>query len=819
MSAGDHGEPPEGGTGGAARPGGAEPEGSPDENRFEELSECLSRIGGPGAKAREFLETARQQLRSDAPSAPKRGELVAYCIRQAADSILEPEGSSPEDQRWKKLSRKAVAAYREYERALLFSADDSDVALTAARAAIDALDEFHNGGRKRSERQATATHARLTGSIAVRPGLEPVRDFLNAREKAASRLHSACSVGDAERLLSECVEAMIAFLRSTDDKSGELAERAGRTSPGTADLEGARQLIINDSDLEVFLGSVADPAWLVLLYQDGRLNLPAGRGGWWAARAAAIRLSGTHRPQVKAWLVSVAAEDRRDSARGGAVADVLLSMAEPEFDAALKIAARHPRDRGILRLFMRALEGADPSDQIVERCADIFLNALIPEGQTEGQPAGPGWNRMSGDMIALVRMLADGANEHNANSRIRLLLHKMAKMPARYATRRLFPIDKDQRLPISTLAEIDPDEHYSEQARTVGGYLVGIVAKAMGWLPSAELLELAENAPKQLGGRLRTWILAAAPDADPDSLVAEIEDAIGSRSPNCDDIALLDRIAQELGPDGPTDRYRASIGRPAERGRGRPGPGARRPPARLVVPIPVVRPASRSGPPRRGPKRPQLPSWRTTSARRRPGTTTSDWLTTPTSTSEPGGCSPRSAQSISETSAPEQAAAEIAAWRRQPHDWGHGYQPLAQTLQQVVGENPDVWLAEPLPIARRLRHPTYISAYLQGAAKARRRQPGCLRGCAGRRAGRRDDHGPTGAVAGRASRRQQPTATRLRRRLVIRPPGRHRFGRIAAGLRHRPRRPKRRRVGLPRRRNPHKPPNLRGGPGRRRLRR
>lgn len=714
---------------GMACPGEAGPDRCPDEDRFEELFECLGGIGDPGAKTREFLETARLLLRPNASFVPRLGELVTYCIRQAADSILESAGNSPEDQRWKRLSRKAVIAYKEYERALLFSPDDSEAALTAARvdlrAEIDALDKFHNGGQRRSERQAAAAHARLTGSIAVREGLEPVRDFLKVREEATGRLHSACSVGDAERLLSECVEAMIAFLRSTADKSGDLEELAGRASPGTVDLDDAQQLIITDSDLEEFLGSVADPAWLELLYRDGRLSLPAGSGGWWAARTAAIRLSVSHREQVTAWLAGVADDGRRDPGRCAAVADVLLGMAEPEFDAALEIAARHPRDRGILRIFMRALEGMDPSDKIVERCADIFLNALIPEGQSAEQPANAGLNRMSGDLIALLRMLYDGANEHNANSRIRLLLLKMAKMPTRYGALRLFPIGRDQRLPISTLAEVDPDEHYSEHARTVGGFFVGIFGRAMGWLPAAELLELAEDAPEEVGGRFRTWILAAVHDADPDAMAAEIEEAIGSRSPNCDDIALLGRIAQELGPDDLTDRYRAALGDPPN--------------------VAEVSRALASGD--------LLPDWRYPYlwSGLLPEASAAEWAEAPATRiladrigpSESRGYylgladdpdidigagwvqSPLSAEHL-RSLGPERAAGEITVWRRQPHDWAHDYQSLARTLQQVVGENPAAWLAEPLQIALLLHHPTYISAYLQGAAKAATDNPGAF---------------------------------------------------------------------------------------------
>ena len=138
MGAGDRGEPPEGGTGDPARPGEAEPERSADEDQFEALFECLGGIGKAGANAREFLETAQQLLSSDAPAVPRLGEVVAYCVRQAADSILDTAGSSPEDQRWEDLSRDAVDAFKEYERERRFAEDSSEAALTDPLAGLRA---------------------------------------------------------------------------------------------------------------------------------------------------------------------------------------------------------------------------------------------------------------------------------------------------------------------------------------------------------------------------------------------------------------------------------------------------------------------------------------------------------------------------------------------------------------------------------------------------------------------------------------------------------------------------------------------------------
>lgn len=722
MGANDQGDTSGGGGDSDARSAGGGPGRDAGADKFDALFECLRGIGEAGAKAREFLETGRLLLVDEASVLPRRGEAVAYCVRQAADSILESAGSSPEDRSWRVLSRKVVSAKKVYERAKRFGEDGLEDALAGLLADIDALDEFHNEAPTRSEKQAAAVHARLTGSHTVGGGLGPVRDFLKVRDKAAGRLHGTCPAVEAERLLEECVDAMLGFLRSTADKSADLAELAGRVSPGEAELEESRRLIVDAGDLDAFLDSAADPAWLELLYGDGRLGLPASPTGRWVARTAAIRLSGTHRQQVADWLEAVAGEDRDDPARCAAVVDVLLSMDSPEFEAALDIAAPHPRDGSMLWHFARALEGVDSSDPIVERCAAIFLRALTPEGQPAEQPAGPGWNRISDDLIDLLRMLADGADEQNAQTRIRLLLANLESMPSEHGFRSLYPIGGNRLLSISSLAEGDPDGHFGEQRDTIGVFLVRIMAKAIGWLPAAELLELAEEAPVELAGRLRTWILAAAADSDPEEMAVEIEEAIGSRLPNCDDVALLDRISAEVGADRVADRFRAALGEPPSVAEASEALGSEGllPDWRFPYVWSGLLPEAAAA------------AWADAAAThilaaQIGSPETRDYYLglrdDPDSDMMAGWVqSPLSAEHL-RSLGPEQAADEMAAWRPQPHDSPSAILLIADVLKQLVRDDPAGWLAEPLPVAVRLRHPTYIARYLRTASHAAKENP------------------------------------------------------------------------------------------------
>ena len=693
-------------------------------DQFAELFDCLSRRGGAGRRAQDFLESARWLLGADAAGLACRGEAVAYCVREAAGSILKSAGPVTVDSPWKDLSQRVVDARYRYDQAVRFPGEgSSEAALADLLGEIDALEEFKLEWPTLNEVRAAEVNARLTGSPAQRGDLAPMFEFLGVHERASDLLHSRCPVEEAERLLGECVDSMLGLLRSPSDREAQLAEVAARACPGDDDLAEALRRIGTDRDLDVFLDRVCDPAWLALLNRDGRLDPPGGGDGRWAAHKAAVRLSASHSQQVTDWLVSIAEQRPGDRDWCAAVVGALLNMENPDIGLALRFAGRHHDSGHILWFFRRALEDTDPSDEIVLECADVFLNNLAAE---EGRAAASGWDHMPWDLMALLRMVAEGAGEANAADRVEMLLRKLERIPQRYGDLGIYPIGRDRQLSISALlgCDLDGNAAYDEDpGHALGGCLVSIMGKAMAWLPAAELLDLAGFAPEGLAGRLRTWILAEAPDADPDAMAAEIEQAITSRRPNCDDIALIDSVARDAGLHDYCDRWKAALGDPPTQAEARqaPEPGSLLP-QRWFYPYlwsPLLpEPAGQAWAGAPGPQAladvigaPENRGYYLGLADDPDSEVRAGWVQSPLSAEHLRGAGP------------EQAAAEIAAWRRQPHDWGHNYQVLAQTLGQVVGEDPDDWLADPLKIAETLHHPTYISSYLRGAARAASENP------------------------------------------------------------------------------------------------
>ena len=63
-----------------------------------------------------------------------------------------------------------------------------------------------------------------------------------------------------------------------------------------------------------------------------------------------------------------------------------------------------------------------------------------------------------------------------------------------------------------------------------------------------------------------------------------------------------------------------------------------------------------------------------------------------------------------------QAAATIVRWRPEPGDWPNSALELARTLETLVKDDAGGWVSEPVDIAVKLCHPTYISHYLQAVS-------------------------------------------------------------------------------------------------------
>ena len=228
-------------------------------------------------------------------------------------------------------------------------------------------------------------------------------------------------------------------------------------------------------------------------------------------------------------------------------------------------------------------------------------------------------------------------------------------------------------------------------------------------MSATELFEATRRLPTGLVDRVRAWILAYAPDVDADTIAAELEHAIASRDATGDDVALVDQATELCNRTALRDRCQAALGD-----------------------VPTVAEVSQA----LGADRPLPERWLRSHSwvAVLPSDMTEAWTVpcrvlatkygeirrenllqrTPFE-AQPVG-SPIDTEEL-RAMPPTQAAQTIARWRPRPHDWQDSARQLARTLETLVKEDPRGWVSEPVSIAAELRHPTYISHYLQAVAE------------------------------------------------------------------------------------------------------
>ena len=694
------------------------------------LAKELELFGPKGIRARCCLETARWCLENGAAQG-EIGRGVAACVRSAIELVLDIETSVEESGTW---AEGVVEAKVRYVRAA--EQGDADLAEMALGELLASIDLPRQGDRQSKwEAKAVGLIQRRRGDQPFVDALAPARRVVELYRRASELVHGldSTSIAEVAGLLGEVEEWLWAVLCPMPARDPRLVVLADIEDPSDEDVRQAKALLVTPRDLGVFLDRVVTPAWLERLSEGADDLDPTGRRGrWWVAHKAVVRLSGDHRERMVAWVMQVSERCRGDVAGCRSIALALLDMDPPEIERALQAAAPHLEDWWFLHNVCDALkESSHPADDVVVGAADLILNALVADSTADLHLSGGRDNQY----LALLEMLSDGATPENAALRIDLLAHKLTATGQQGRSGAIgedepmhlwvFPFQYSTSAPILSLAEIDADAVHSIDAVTaLSSCLVRIVHKAAKWLRAADLLELLSEVPDPLGHRLRVWFLSEAYDADPEEMAATIEAAIPSRSPTCDDLALIDRITEGDGSgqrcaSGYLERWKYALGEPptlmeAGRAIGSDDPLPNCPWWYPYLWAGLVPEQASS-------------QWEGSDAvdlleAKIPPRSRSDLAEIAASPSKSGavvwaGAVPSPLDgAVLRDMEPEAAAKEIAAWRPEPGDWAARAQVLASTLQGLVKADPAAWGANPARLVGMLHHPTYISRYLSAFA-------------------------------------------------------------------------------------------------------
>ncbi|MYC84655.1 MAG: hypothetical protein F4X18_03945 [Acidimicrobiia bacterium] len=652
-----------------------------------ELVDHLRREFGPhGCRAVEFLQTAQCLLEAEPVAVSKLGELVAYCIREALTEIPKASGT-PDDRRWKELSREVVEARKRYRIAPEFEDESRAEALDELLSAIDRLAEFHRRDPEVHRGRLIALMIQRAGVEPLSSGTDPVVAYQTLLECVASALHGSCTVADACEYWWESVALLRQLFLPAELRHPELGELARLDTPSDSDLVTVLRLAGTPIHLQRFLREVTSPRWLWLLEGSGVLN-SGGNELWWSAGSAAVRLADTHRDKMLCWITAMYDRHGNVLERARAIAHTAYRLDGSALGVLLTIVRRYPDDDRVALSGVRAALELDASDRVVEDLADVLMNEAT-------------WDRV---IVAerLVSHLADGVDEENGLRRIELLCFKLKKVTDDDLVLGLL---RDPQGSIAEGHSLFPHDRSS----VLLGCLTTAVRSAWDWLPASDLLDHTSSLPDPLKGRLRAWILACAPHVDPGAIMAELAQAITSRDATGDDIALIDRAIQVCDHTVLVNGCRIALGDAPTDAEVRRVLGSRQPLPRSWMRAETwaaLLPAD------------LIESWQTLCrllAARYGELRREDLLRRDPVRAVRVG-SPINAEELGSIP-PDQAAERVARWRPEPGDWNVSALELARTLRALVKEDPSAWVSEPEHIVRKLRHPLYINHYLQAAAE------------------------------------------------------------------------------------------------------
>ena len=707
-----------------------------------ELLEKLTLIGPKGRAASRDLEAARRHQENGEPRVAI-GRGVSAHIRGALDALLSYADPFGDSGAWRQVSRAVVGAKDNYDRSIESADGDASKWLDELMGLIEEQRAFHQNEESRTQKRAVALIVRLKGAKALVDDPAPAKQIADLRGKASEYIHKGCTEDRSRELLVEVEEVLWTAFRPPDLPGARLAALAQQEDPSDEVIREVNELLASARDLEAFLELVPTPAWLQKLNRGTRsLDPPGQPGSPWIARGTVVRLSRDYREEAVEWVMEIAGRHREDPVVSVSLTSVLLDMRPPAISEALKVAKCHPNERMLLLRIVDALrDSADPSSILVKDAADLFLSDLL-QGREDSNPTLQG-GLENNYYMALLGMLSDGATPDNAADRLEMLSYKLEiahrhwQPPAWYRGMAemfgyppdempsdlwMLPLGYSPDAPIRRLGERDLEDFGMKAVSAIVASLVRIFQSAVRWLPVSTLLKLAAQAPEPLGHRLEVWVLSEVDEADPEAMVRTIESAVATRLPNCDDVALIDRVmslseGQDKDITGHVNRWRAAMGAPPS----------------LAEAAQAIGSAS---------------TWVGYSwfcsyhwAPLLPDTTVSTWISSEgfqllttklpprgrakfgeiankphrserTARNEPPQLPLNAAELGSMT--PADAAKKIASYTVAQDQWVLEALRIGSVLQGLIKASPSTWGDDPTRIVELLSHPTYISHYLTG---------------------------------------------------------------------------------------------------------
>jgi hypothetical protein len=659
----------------------------PDDQPLPELpSEVVERVLGElpdrGEKVVDCLRTAAVLIKQAVDDARglRLAESAGYNVREALDAVVASR--SPVSGGFDAI----MEAWDRYQLEADQPGVDRAVSLTALEDALRRVAE--NRTRSTYHAARLLDYLRTQTGVDPLPGdLDPIGEYSTLRNDANTAVHAEFALDDVTALYHRTVAWFIRMFTPPGKVVHALSELAVEPWRGAEQIGQLRELATNPHHMRLFLGRLADPAWLMPLYEAKLIQLPLS-GSPWPAAALLDGLGRTSPAEVAEMLARMFADSKRlpREQRLGARFELLRvasQMGAAGYPVVAGVAALHPDFRAVRALAVGVVKRADPADPVVKQVADAVL---------QGRPR----DRDHYHVGVVLDRLEAGLDADNVADRTRMLAAK-ARQVARDPSMKIIGLD------IAKLTAELGDEH--DYGVMVAHHLARLLSRAreLG-VSTSELLAWTDNIPSEIGERITCRILAEADDVPLQGKINHITLRLASSTATGDDRDLVANVLSAKPETGMLDAWAVALGTPSAA----PSDPEAAPPtdwARAwrwsrVLPEDV------------------LTAWRDPIAQ----------VTTRYGSPKPEDLDRRSqlssfalmgqsAHSEDELAGlPVLEAAElVASWRPDAtSDWNMvGARELARTLEAVVKKHPDRWSTNPTAVVTVLREPIYVLHYFR----------------------------------------------------------------------------------------------------------
>jgi hypothetical protein len=640
----------------------------------------ISEFGETGTDAVAFLKTGEALARSRVPTLPRRAAAAAYCLREALKRLLPPEPDL-----WGALTQDVLDAKTRFETVRDLPGADHVGALDDLLTAIGRMEDFKRTNEGKNVRRLGGLIEARTGTFLFAFALKEYQDVL--RQLDAVGVHGSISIAQARELSSRALAVLMLIFGPFEARQAELDALAQLEDPAESDVARLLSVCSGPHHLSYFMRRAMSPKWLELLTPSGILD-PPRQGQLWAAAILVERLAPEHGAAVATWLDRIYTSCAKTEVRAGYIVMAARHSLPNSSRPLLRALQDYPSSQWIRGEAVIALGTMEASSDFVEKVAAVILKSAQDQAT----------NDFSGE--AADALLA-GLGAKNALRRIQLLAGGLAA-------------SAETRLLLTPLSPAGSIEQIAEiEGREAGRLLKALLAAirlAREFTPAtSELNAVFDGLPAGLRSRLRVWTLRHALDASTEERVLEIASAIRDRSPNAEDLLLIDEITSQEASSlwaGPWIEALGAAPKPEEIGRAL---------AASDVPIEWRRVARWYE---------ILPAnvrdvWGTAAALMAPtlpSPSRDAYLEAPRGLEFDSARSPFTKAELASLDVSE-AAQRISGWRP-TGDHLTLARELGRTLEELVSESPQRWAEKPLETVALLRHPTYIHHYFAGLAKA-----------------------------------------------------------------------------------------------------